>query len=236
MSRCVLAGAPCSARACEDSRSWCRRALDATSYRDRRASDRHERASEPSQRRRRRIARRRSLAAGAAKLAVHRCSGLELLVEVRIERRIPARPMGPIAFIRRNLISCVGRRRSCSRQNRASVFCVLSRLLVLAAAARRLRSFRLGAVGRAARGQARFEVLAAENFWGSIAAQLGGEKASVRSILVNPAHRPAQLPAPTAQDARAIAGAQDGDRQRRGLRRMGSAAARGRARSADAAC
>ncbi|HZL48561.1 MAG TPA: hypothetical protein VFC30_06055, partial [Solirubrobacteraceae bacterium] len=32
----------------------------------------------------------------------------------------------------------------------------------------------------------RLRVVAAENFWGSIAAQLGGGRVSVRSIIVNP--------------------------------------------------
>jgi zinc/manganese transport system substrate-binding protein len=53
----------------------------------------------------------------------------------------------------------------------------------------------------------RFEVVAAENFWGSIAAQLAGEKADVTSIIVNPATDPHSYE-PTARDARTIAGAQ----------------------------
>ena len=52
----------------------------------------------------------------------------------------------------------------------------------------------------------KLEVVAAENFWGSIAAQLAGEKASVQSIIVNPATDPHSYQ-PTAQDARALAGA-----------------------------
>jgi zinc/manganese transport system substrate-binding protein len=48
--------------------------------------------------------------------------------------------------------------------------------------------------------------VAAENFWGSIAAQLGGEKAQVHSIIVNPATDPHTYQ-PTAQDARTMAGA-----------------------------
>lgn len=52
----------------------------------------------------------------------------------------------------------------------------------------------------------RFQVVAAENFWGSIAAQLAGEKADVRSIIVNPATDPHSYE-PTASDARTIAGA-----------------------------
>jgi zinc/manganese transport system substrate-binding protein len=59
--------------------------------------------------------------------------------------------------------------------------------------------------GAEARG--RLQVVAAENFWGSIAAQLAGEKAHVTSIIVNPATDPHSYE-PTAHDARTIAGAQ----------------------------
>jgi len=52
----------------------------------------------------------------------------------------------------------------------------------------------------------RIEVVAAENFWGSIAAQLGGAKVQVHSIIVNPATDPHSYE-PTAADARTIAGA-----------------------------
>jgi zinc/manganese transport system substrate-binding protein len=54
--------------------------------------------------------------------------------------------------------------------------------------------------------QSRFEVAAAENFWGSIAAQLAGTRASVRSIIVNPNADPHSYE-PTAADARTLAGA-----------------------------
>ena len=50
-------------------------------------------------------------------------------------------------------------------------------------------------------------MVAAENFWGSIAAQLGGAKVDVQSIIVNPDTDPHSYE-PTAQDARTIAGAQ----------------------------
>jgi zinc/manganese transport system substrate-binding protein len=50
-------------------------------------------------------------------------------------------------------------------------------------------------------------VVAAENFWGSIAAQLAGSKANVQSIIVNPAEDPHSYePAPA--DARTMATAQ----------------------------
>ena len=52
-----------------------------------------------------------------------------------------------------------------------------------------------------------FQVVAAENFWGSIAAQLAGDRASVTSIIVNPDTDPHSYE-PTAQDARTLAGAQ----------------------------
>lgn len=52
----------------------------------------------------------------------------------------------------------------------------------------------------------RFQVVAAENFWGSIAAQLAGAKASVTSIIVNPNTDPHSYE-PTARDARTIANA-----------------------------
>jgi zinc/manganese transport system substrate-binding protein len=50
-------------------------------------------------------------------------------------------------------------------------------------------------------------VVAAENFWGTIAAQLGGTKASVQSIIVDPGEDPHSYE-PTPADARALATAQ----------------------------
>jgi len=55
--------------------------------------------------------------------------------------------------------------------------------------------------------QATIRVVAAENFWGSIAAQLGGDAVSVTSIITNPATDPHEYE-PTAADARTMAGAQ----------------------------
>jgi zinc/manganese transport system substrate-binding protein len=52
----------------------------------------------------------------------------------------------------------------------------------------------------------RLRVVAAENFWGSIAAQLGGDRTDVSSIIVNPSTDPHSYE-PSAQDARTIAGA-----------------------------
>jgi zinc/manganese transport system substrate-binding protein len=55
-------------------------------------------------------------------------------------------------------------------------------------------------------GHAALRVVAAENFWGSIATQLAGTKATVTSIIVNPSADPHSYE-PTAQDARTMAGA-----------------------------
>jgi zinc/manganese transport system substrate-binding protein len=49
-------------------------------------------------------------------------------------------------------------------------------------------------------------VVAAENFWGSIASQLGGSRVAVSSIIVNPDTDPHSYE-PTASDARTMAGA-----------------------------
>jgi zinc/manganese transport system substrate-binding protein len=53
----------------------------------------------------------------------------------------------------------------------------------------------------------KLRVVAAENFWGSVAAQLGGAKVDVQSIIVNPDTDPHSYE-PTAEDARTMAGAQ----------------------------
>jgi zinc/manganese transport system substrate-binding protein len=53
----------------------------------------------------------------------------------------------------------------------------------------------------------RLRVVAAENFWGSIAAQLGGDRVDASSIIVNPSTDPHSYE-PSARDARTIAGAQ----------------------------
>ncbi len=59
--------------------------------------------------------------------------------------------------------------------------------------------------GNAASG--RVQVVAAENFWGSIAAQLGGNKVAVQSIIVNPSTDPHSYE-PTAADGIALARSQ----------------------------
>jgi zinc/manganese transport system substrate-binding protein len=53
-------------------------------------------------------------------------------------------------------------------------------------------------------GHGKFTVVAAENFWGSIASQLAGAKATVESIIVNPDTDPHSYD-PTAGDARTLA-------------------------------
>src|SRR6266516_3834226 len=55
-----------------------------------------------------------------------------------------------------------------------------------------------------ASGGAPLQVVAAENFWGSIAKQLAGSRARLRSIIVNPGSDPHSYQ-PTAADARALA-------------------------------
>jgi zinc/manganese transport system substrate-binding protein len=65
----------------------------------------------------------------------------------------------------------------------------------------------LASSGGSAGAEARaFDVVAAENFWGSIATQLAGDKANVQSVIVNPDTDPHSYE-PTTQDARTIAGA-----------------------------
>lgn len=67
----------------------------------------------------------------------------------------------------------------------------------------------LGAAASAGAGaqRGRLQVVAAENFWGSIAAQLGGSRVDVTSVISNPATDPHDYE-PTAADARTLAGAQ----------------------------
>src|SRR5438874_11704504 len=53
----------------------------------------------------------------------------------------------------------------------------------------------------------KLDVVAAENFWGSIAQQLGGNRVAVTSIITNPASDPHDYE-PTSADARTMAEAQ----------------------------
>jgi zinc/manganese transport system substrate-binding protein len=64
-----------------------------------------------------------------------------------------------------------------------------------------------GAVANGEPGSGTVRVVAAENFWGSIASQLGGDRATVGSIITNPNEDPHSYE-PTASDARQLASAQ----------------------------
>jgi zinc/manganese transport system substrate-binding protein len=64
-----------------------------------------------------------------------------------------------------------------------------------------------GAIANGEPGPRTVRVVAAENFWGSIAAQLGGDRASVDSVINNPNEDPHSYE-PTASDARQLAAAQ----------------------------
>ncbi len=77
----------------------------------------------------------------------------------------------------------------------------------LAAAAAMLALAACGSQQPRSAGGGRLQVVAAENFWGSIAAQLGGDRVDVHSIIVNPATDPHEYE-PTPSDARAIAASQ----------------------------
>ena len=64
-----------------------------------------------------------------------------------------------------------------------------------------------GAIANGEPGSGTVRVVAAENFWGSIASQLGGDRAAVDSIITNPNEDPHSYE-PTASDARQLASAQ----------------------------
>lgn len=64
-----------------------------------------------------------------------------------------------------------------------------------------------GCGGGAAAAGGKLNVVAAEDFWGSIAEQLGGEQVQVTSIITNPAADPHDYE-PTSSDAKTFAGAQ----------------------------
>ncbi len=74
----------------------------------------------------------------------------------------------------------------------------------------------VGQQGSAGAGSSRLQVVAAENFWGSIASQLGGAKVNVQSIIVNPNTDPHSYE-PTASGRAQDGGRQAGDRQRHRL-------------------
>ena len=64
-----------------------------------------------------------------------------------------------------------------------------------------------GAASTASNGSGGVRIVAAENFWGSIASQLAGSKGTVQSIITNPAQDPHSYE-PSASDARTLATAQ----------------------------
>lgn len=88
------------------------------------------------------------------------------------------------------------------RLTRAGLALTLAGAVALMLASLALAGCGTQQAGTASRG--RLQVVAAENFWGSIAAQLGGEKVHVHSIIVNPGTDPHEYE-PTPADARSIA-------------------------------
>jgi len=79
--------------------------------------------------------------------------------------------------------------------------------LLLAASGVLLAGCAGSTISPAASAAGKLQVVAAENFWGSIASQLGGSKVAVRSIIVNPNTDPHSYEA-TASDGAAIATSQ----------------------------
>jgi zinc/manganese transport system substrate-binding protein len=80
-------------------------------------------------------------------------------------------------------------------------------LLALAALAAVLLAGCGGSSSSATSSSGKLNVVAAEDFWGSIAEQLGGEKVEVTNIITNPAADPHDYE-PTSEDAKTLAGAQ----------------------------
>jgi zinc/manganese transport system substrate-binding protein len=80
---------------------------------------------------------------------------------------------------------------------------VATALLLVAAAL----TAQLASASTAQASSSGLRVVAGENFWGSLAAQLGGDRVQVTSVITNPATDPHDYE-PTAADARTLAGAQ----------------------------
>jgi zinc/manganese transport system substrate-binding protein len=95
----------------------------------------------------------------------------------------------------------LGRRRG-PRQRVTVVFAVMSSIVASACGSSGSNSSASGAKSGGV-----VQVAAAENFWGSIASQIGGTHAHVVSIITNPETDPHAYE-PTATDARTLAGAQ----------------------------
>jgi zinc/manganese transport system substrate-binding protein len=87
---------------------------------------------------------------------------------------------------------------------RVATWTGMAALLMVAAAAGSGCGAAASMGGSAAKGKAKFTVVAGENFWGSIASQLAGNRALVKSIIVNPDTDPHDYQA-TAADSRTIA-------------------------------
>jgi zinc/manganese transport system substrate-binding protein len=83
----------------------------------------------------------------------------------------------------------------------------MRRLLMLLGILGALAAAGCGAVASGEPGSGTVRVVAAENFWGSIASQLAGDRATVDSIITNPNEDPHSYE-PTASDARRLATAQ----------------------------
>jgi zinc/manganese transport system substrate-binding protein len=83
----------------------------------------------------------------------------------------------------------------------------MRRVIVLLGIVAALGAAGCGAVANGGPGSGTVRVVAAENFWGSIASQLGGDRATVDSIITNPNEDPHSYE-PTASDARQLASAQ----------------------------
>jgi zinc/manganese transport system substrate-binding protein len=64
-----------------------------------------------------------------------------------------------------------------------------------------------GGAGSASSDSGKLNVVAAEDFWGSIAAQIGGDRVEVTDIITNPSADPHDYE-PSAEDARTMAGSQ----------------------------
>ena len=82
-----------------------------------------------------------------------------------------------------------------------------SRITAAAAVALAVATLITGCGGISSAGTTGVSVVAAENFWGSIARQIAGTKSGVQSIITNPAQDPHSYE-PTANDARVLATSQ----------------------------
>jgi zinc/manganese transport system substrate-binding protein len=95
--------------------------------------------------------------------------------------------------------------RSAPARSRRSTGPIAAALAALAAVAMLLSG--CGGAGAGATAGGKLRVVAAEDFWGSIAAQLGGDRVAVAEIITNPAADPHDYE-PTSEDAKTMATAQ----------------------------